>query len=154
VSTIEGQLLKSYDLGIVQLVVGGIPIGGFGEDGGIEFESDSDLWEVNVGATGLTTFSKVNNDLLFAIVTVMETSLAYAALGGLLKTQQLNPLPVIVPLPFLMVDPSTGDTVSSVASVFTQRPNQNKGRVAGERIFRIALPGAGATNLYGVANVV
>ena len=39
-------------------------------------------------------------------------------------------------------------------TVFMNRPNQNKARVAGTREFRIDLVGAGALATYGVANAL
>lgn len=151
-STLEGILGKHYDLGQVVCVVGVAPIGGYGEEGGLEFEANSDLFEAAVGATGLPTFSKLNDDLWFVDITVMETSNAYLILGALLKAQQLAP--IYVPLPFLMTDPNTGDSVSSATAVFMAVPAMNKARVAGERVFRLGLPGAGQTAVFGVLNVV
>ena len=154
-STSEGQLLKSYNLGLVALTIGGIPIKGFATDGGIEFEQGSDLFEKTVGATGIATYSLLNDDTVQATITVMETSAAYAALAALMQAQvaaaSLGALP---PLPFNMIDISTGDTVSAAFSVFMNRPNQNKARVAGTREFRIDLVGAGALATYGVANAL
>lgn len=155
-STTEGQLLKSYNLGLVQLTIGGIPLGGYGTDGGIEFEQGSDLFEKSVGATGLPTYSLLNDDTVQATITVMETSAAYAALAALMQAQVLaaSTTGVIPPLPFNMLDISTGDTISSAFCVFLNRPNQNKARVAGTREFRIDLVGAGALATYGVANII
>ena len=155
-STLEGQLLKSYNLGLVQVTIGGIPIGGYDTDGGIEFEQGSDLYEKTVGATGLPTYSLLNDDSIEATITVMETSASYAALAALLQAQILasSATGVIPPLPFAMFDPSTGDTLASAFTVFMTRPNQNKGRTAGPREFRISLVGAGAIAAYGTANLI
>jgi hypothetical protein len=155
-STLEGQLLKSYNLGLVQLTIGGIPIGGYAADGGIEFEQSADLFEKTIGATGLPTYSLNNDDSIGATITVMETSLAYAALAALMQAQILaaSATGVIPPLPFAMVDISTGDTIASAFTVFMARPNMNKGRVAGPREFRIDLVGAGAVATYGINNLI
>lgn len=155
-STTEGQLLKSYNFGLVQITIGGIPIGGFGTDGGIEFEQGSDLFEKTVGATGLVTYSLLNDDSMEATITVMETSAGYAALAAAMSAQVLavSATGVIPPLPFAMIDVSTGDTLASAFCVFMTRPNMNKGRVAGVREFRISLVGAGALASYGTANLV
>ncbi len=152
-STLEGQLAKSYDLGSVILVVGGVPLGGHGADGGVVVEPNADLFEMAVGATGLTTFSKLNDDVLMATITVKDTSLAYATLAGFMKIQQLTPL-LIAPLAFLLVDPGNGDTVNSAFCVFMRLPTVSKLRVASEREFLVALPGAAASAVFGVANVI
>lgn len=156
-STLAGQLTKSYNLGLVSLTIGGIPLGGgAGEDGLVEFEQNSDLHEITVGATGLTTFSLNNDDLVIATITLMETSLAYTSLGALLNAQVLaaSTTGVILPLPFTLLDVSTGDVLVSGTAVFLNRPNMNKARTAGVREFRVALPGAGATAQYGIANIL
>ena len=156
-STIAGQLTKSYNLGTVALTIGGIPFaGGAAEDGLVEFENSSDLFEVTVGATGLPTFSLLNDDLIFATITVMETSLAYLNLGALLQIQvaAASLAGVLAPLPFALLDISTGDTMAAGFAVFMSRPNMNKGRVAQAREFRVALPGAGALSGYGLANLI
>lgn len=149
-----GLLAKSYDLAKVQLVVGGVPIGGYGQDGGIEIAPAAPIHEVNTGADGLTVASKMNNTDAIATITVSEMSLGYATLGGLMKAQELNPAPVLVPIPFLLIDPSNGDTVSSAFVIFVDRPTLGKARVAGERVFTLHLPGAYVSALYGTANVI
>ena len=155
-STLEAQLLKSYNFGLVQLTIGGIPIRGYATDGGVEFEQGSDIFEKSVGATGLPTYSLLNDDSVGATITVMETSLAYAALALLMNAQILaaSTTGVIPPLPFAMVDISTGDTIASAFTVFMARPNMNKGRVAGPREFKIDLVGAGAIATYGINNIL
>ena len=152
-STTQGLLTKTYNFGLVQVVIGAVPVsGGWSDDGGIEFEQGADLWEKTVGATGLTTYSLLNDDSVEATLTVMETSNAYTALAALM-TAQIAAASLggfVPPLPFLMFDPSTGDTIAAANTIFMARPNQSKGRVAQAREFRISLAGAGATAAFGV----
>jgi hypothetical protein len=157
VSTLAGQLTKSYNAGLLSLSIGGIPLaGGAAEDGVVTFENNSDTMELTVGATGLPTFSLLNDDVIIATITLMETSVAYAALGALLNAQNLavSTTGVIPPTPFSLFDVSTGDTMAAGFAVFMSRPNMNKGRVAGPREFVVALPGAGALSQYGLANLL
>jgi hypothetical protein len=157
VSTVAGQITGSYNLGLLAVTIGGIPIGGgAAEDGLITFENGSDLFEKTKGATGLTTYSLLNDDEVEATITVMETSRAYANLAALMLAQvaAVSTTGVLPPLPFNMLDPSTGDTISAVTAVFMARPVQNKARVAGPREFRVSLQGAGALALFGVANLI
>ena len=133
--------LKTYDLNSVFLVIGGRRIGGFGEDGGIEFEFSTERGEMAIIADGQATFSQTNNNLMFATVTVMETSKSYRDLADLYTTQAAE-----APkerLNFLMEDELSGDKVTDQYAVFIAVPAPSKGRVAGEREFRIALPNAG-----------
>jgi len=149
-----GLLAKSYDLAKVILTVGGVPIGGYGEDGGVEIAPIAPIHEVSVGADGLTVASRMNNDDALATITLNEMSAGYAALGALMKVQELNPTPVLIPVPFLLIDPSNGDTIASAFVIFVDRPTMAKGRTAGDRVFTLHLPGAAITAVYGAANVI
>lgn len=145
--------LKSYDLSAVVCTLGPILVGGYGEEGGLEYEWAAPIGEFNVGATGLTTFSRNNNGLLFVNITVMESSLAYNLLGAAMKAQELTPF-VIVPIPFFMKDFINGDQIATATSVFEARPTPSKGRTVGERVFRLGLPKAAGSALYGIQNLV
>ena len=57
----EFRLAEKNDLAQVVLVVGNIPIGGFGEDGDVVIEPAAEIQAVTVGADGLTVASKMNN---------------------------------------------------------------------------------------------
>lgn len=132
--------LKTYDLNEVFLLVGGRRIGGYGEDGGIEFELAADRGEVAVGADGQVTFSRTNNNLVMCNITVMETSKSYRDLADLYTTQAAEA--PIEALDFLCEDEINGDKVQDQYATFVQVPVPSKGRVAGERVFRLALPNA------------
>jgi len=149
-----GLIAKHYDLSKVILVVGGIPITGYGDDGGIEVEPLAPMHEVSVGADGLTVASKTNNTDGVATITLSEASLGYAALAGLMQAQDISPVPAQLPLPFLLTDPVNGDVITSAFAIFLNRPTITKGRTAGERVFTLHLPGAFRTASFGVANVV
>ena len=147
-----GQIMKTYDLSKVILVVGTFKVGGYGEDGGIEIEQAADIGEVTVGADGESVFSRNNNRLLYVNVTVLETSAAYKNLAAAMKIQEA--LPIIIPMPFLMQDLINGDSVQNAYCTFVQRPGMAKGRKVGTRTFRLALPGASSTALYGILNLI
>lgn len=148
-----GLILKTYNLSAVVCTVGSVIVGGYGADGGLEVEWSADIGEISHGATGLTTFSRNNNSDATITITVMETSATYAALAAQMKVQENTPF-VITPLPFFMRDNITGDQLSTATSVYIQRPAMSKGRVAGERQFKIHLPGASITAIYGAQNVL
>ena len=154
-STLAAQLLRSYNFGAVQLIVGGAPVGGFDDDGGIEFENP-DLFEKTVGADGQVTYSVINDDSLGVTITLKETSAGVLVLNGLLQIQiaAVSLTGSIPPLPFVMFDPATGDSIVSAFAVFMGRPNLNKGRVAGAREFRMDLVGSGATQQAGAGNLI
>ena len=79
--------LKTYDLQSVYLTLGGYRIGGYGEDGGIEFEYSADIGELKTGADGQSVFSRINNPAMLCTITVMETSLSYKQLADLMQAQ-------------------------------------------------------------------
>ena len=149
-----GTLAKSYDLAQVQCILGGVIVGGYGEEGGLEIAPAADgPFTASTGADDLTVFSKTNNTDSIATITVSEKAASYAGLGALMKVQANGLVPVIVPLFFSLFDPSSGETVTSAYPVFVQRPTVTKGRVAGERIFVVHLPGAATSTLYAPLNI-
>ena len=145
------QIMKTYDLSKVRCIVGTFVIGGFAADGGVEIEQAADIGEVTTGATGETVFSANNDKTLFVNITVLETSKSYRNLAALMKLQEARIGPIL-PLPFLLVDAINGDTISSAYATFVARPGLAKGKTVGERVFRLALPGAAATAIYGALN--
>lgn len=141
---------KIYSLAAVQLTVGNFLIGGFGEDGGVEFEWDADIGEITNGATGETVFSANNNFTARVNITVLESSGSYRDLGILLKAQEVaSAIGFAIPIPFAMLDSISGDNISTPTALFTQRPTQSKARTVGERTFQMVIPGGALTALYG-----
>lgn len=130
--------MKTYDLKWVILIVGGVAISGFGEEGGIEIEPAADIGDVTVGADGRAVMSRSNNRGYTCKITLMETSVAYRTLAGLMSAQQAAP--AILPIGFLMNDVINGDMVSSPSPTFTKRPSMPKRKKVGERVFELFLP--------------
>ena len=128
------------------LVIGPYDIGGFAEDGGIEYEFGSDIYEHVSGADSQVTVSQLNDYRMIATVTLMETSASYKRLFDLLTIQraQLKKLP----LSFMHRDQINGDQVAVGTIIFLNWPAPSKARTAGEREFRILLPD-GAKNFQG-----
>lgn len=147
-------MARYYNLKANTLVIGGVVVSGFGDDGGIEYENNSELVELSMGADGDPTFSELNDDTLIATITLKESSPSYRALAELLKTQLTTrrTTGTIDPLAYLHRDPVNGDIVQCFEAVFMSRPTPSKGRTAGDREFKIALPHAAADALYGSKN--
>lgn len=137
------QILKTHDFGQVTLSVGGVLIGGFGEEGGVEFEWASDIGEDIVGADGEVTFSRSNDRRLYADITLLETSAGYSRLMAMMRAQQMEP--AILPLPFELANPVTGERISSSYTVFKTRGEANVQKGAQERTVRVLLPYAEVT---------
>jgi hypothetical protein len=139
---------KPYNLKACTLVIGGLPIGGFDEDGGVNHEQLSDIVEAVVGADGETVFSRVNNDDVVATITVLPQSLGYKRLATLLNAQQIlfRTGAPIVPLSYIFVDPSNGDSVTAAYVVFLNRPSMPKNRKVEGVEFRLHLVSPAQTN--------
>jgi hypothetical protein len=147
-------MAKRYDLKAVDLIIAGLRITGFGENAAIEFEEERDLGEITVGADGAAIFSSLNSKTLFVTITLLESTVGYTTLAGIMQAQIANHdlgLPTL-PIAFLMTDRLNGDSVASVDTFFVQRPVASKGRTVGERVFRLVLPDANRT--YGILNVI
>jgi len=147
---------KTYDLKYGnRILVGGVLIGGYAEDGGIEYEYGSDVFEPLVGADGQATVSMLNDNSMTATLTLMETSPAYRDLMILL-TAQINVVKLglpVPPLPFVHADSRNGDAVFSGFCVFLNKPAPSKSRTVGEREFRLFLAQAADNITLGALNL-
>lgn len=131
--------VKTYDFKHVRLVIGTRTLTGYGEDGGIEVEPNSDVAEFSVDADGGVTVSVSNDKSMIATITVRESGRGYRELGELLATQEA--LGGRIPgYSFAMFDEISGETVSDGAAVFIGRPTISKNKTVGDREFRLLLP--------------
>lgn len=145
--------LKNYNFkdGVV-LIIGGRQIGGFAEDGGVEYEFPSDIYEHISGADSQVTISQLNDHRMIATITLMETSKSYRDLFQMLRTQEAQLIKL--PLSYLHRDQINGDQVLSGSAVFLGYPAPSKSRTAGEREFRILLPHGAKSYLAGSQNII
>lgn len=146
------QILKTYDFKKTKLVIGPVVIGGYGDDGGVEYEPVSDIGEMTYGADGEATFSRQNIKGLIATITLKETSNSIAQLDALRRAQQA--FSKIPPLNYNHFDPLTGDKVKSTYAVFKNWAAPSKSRNAGDRTFVIELPYSAAESLEGPFNAI
>jgi hypothetical protein len=146
------NVTQFYNFKTNLLLIGGFKIGGFGDDGGIEYEFGDDIHRHVSTADGQTVVSRVNDARLIVTVTLKETSAGYRRLAQLLKQQLANPLG-LAPLPFVHRDPINGDLVTSSHAVFLNHPSPSKARDAGEREFQILLPYAAFDVQFGSLNL-
>lgn len=131
--------LKTYDLKLVQFIVGGRDISGYAEDGGIEIAPSADIGTPAVGSVGDAVFSRSNNFSGLVTVTLGEWTQGYADLSQLMQSQE-KIVGALTPLNLLVYDPLNGDRFTDRWAAFTKRPNGDKGAVAGERVFEIFCP--------------
>lgn len=130
--------LRTHDFKQFVLTINGLLIGGFGEEGGCEYEWAADIGEDTVGADGEVTFSRNNDERVYVDITVMQTSQGYARLMALMQQQQREP--EILPMPFEASNPRTGERFFSEYTVFKSRPEANEQKVSQDRTIRILLP--------------
>lgn len=146
------NVTQFYNFKTNSLLIGGFKIGGFGDEGGIEYEFPDDLHRHVSTADGQTVVSRVNDARVVATITLKETSSGYRRLAQLIQAQLANPL-ALLPLPYVHRDPINGDLITSSHVVFLNFPEPSKARDAGEREFEILLPYAAFDVKFGVNNL-
>lgn len=148
-------LVKTYDLKNVVCTVSGVPISGYGETDAVGLEWSSELVEAKPTADGQYVYSRLNDRGLTVTITISQKSLAYPILWGLIETQHGDNLgihpPIILPLPFALIDPSNGETIMGVG-VMLARPAPSKGKTIGDVQFKLHIGNPVVTP--AVANVV
>lgn len=144
-----------HNLKLVQLSIGGVPISGYGEEGGIEFEFGSTVTETTVGADGHSVTSVNNDDSMRVRITLQPTTRAYGLMFQLYRTQRtaMNTVGRVPPMPFLMVAPN-GDKVDEPFAIFEELPPPSQARTAGERVFTLFLPTARQRAVLGGATLL
>jgi hypothetical protein len=91
------QVARSYDFSDVQVTVGGLRIGGFGEAGGVNIEPQSEISMMKMGADGEVVISKLPLPSYVVTLTLMETSVSNGTLAGLLMIQRNAPSGFVLP---------------------------------------------------------
>ena len=132
------NISKSYNAAAVKVLIGGVPIQGFGPDDMVSVEWDGELASQQQGADGEVTVNRHPIPPAKGKIVLMETSLGNAALLTLLVAQRAVEAGSV--LPFMVYDPSTGETVASAELAFSSLPGVGKGKEAGTREWNFLLP--------------
>lgn len=130
--------LKTFDLVACITALGGVGIDGWGESDAIAFEAASPVAEDSISADGQVTINRNNDKRVYATITVRENSLAARRLWELYSTQKAQAS--IAPMPFLMRDTISGDTISDQYAAFLEVPMPSKGKRSQDRQFKLVLP--------------
>ena len=123
-------------------------ITGFGESDVVSFEMAADIGEDTLGADGEVTFSRNNDDRVYATITCYESSKGYQQLAAIMQTQ-IAAVGAIPPLSFLMQDSINGDQINDSQCMFKSRPGPSKAKGVSERAFQVLLPNAAKSIKYG-----
>jgi len=142
-----------YDFTANDLIIGGLEITGFGEDGSIEYEFQTDIWEHASGADGHVAISRQNDYRVVVTVTVMEGSRGYKYLTELVAQQTRTAQTAPPPMAYLHRDRINGDEIKGANAVFLTWPTPNKSRSASEREFTILLPHAALNMALGGTSI-
>jgi hypothetical protein len=147
-------MIKSYDLKLVICTIGGVAISGYGENDAVGIEWSGPIAEPKVTADGDYIYSRTNDRGMTITLTLSQKSRAHLLLYGLTETQHgdnagVHP-PIMIPLPFLLVDPSNGEIISGPAVVL-DRPAPSKGKTVGEVQYKLHIGSPKVTP--AVANV-
>lgn len=135
----------------VKLVIGNVIVGGYGADGGVEYEFASDIYEDESGADGQVSVSQLHDYRMYANVTLKETSSSYRQLFNLLTAQRA--LLRKTAMPYTHKDLLNGDSVTVGTCIFMGWPTPSKARTAGDRTFRILLPDGAKKFIGGALNI-
>ncbi len=138
-STLQGLTGRTYDLGQVQFLLGGVPIVGYGEEGGFNLAPTQDGFVVTEGADGKPVFSKVNSDLVIVEITVLQGSTGDVSLAAAEALQRKSL--IVIPIPAAILDISTGLSGGTGTAIMMNWPERALGRTIGEAAWRVALPG-------------
>jgi hypothetical protein len=145
----------AYNLANVVCTVSGVAISGYGETDAITLEWDEDVNAVTVTADGLHIYSRNNNRGMTVTVTLNQKSRAYPLLSQIFEGQTGDNIgiapPLLLPCPFMLIDPSNGDTYASLDCVFLTRPAPSKGKAVGDVQFKMHLSSPLVSN--GTANL-
>lgn len=143
--------LKTYDPTAILLLINGLRIEGGGETAYIDFEAASPRASDAVSVTGEVVVNRNADRRVYATITVMETSVACRVLDQIMRAQAA--LPSYGPMPFLMIDPVSGDEIASSEAVFIESALPSKAKTAGERTFKLLLPQARDSVRLGTLNI-
>jgi hypothetical protein len=131
--------LKTYNLAMVKILLGGVPMDGFGESDALSFEANSDLFESAVGADGEVTRSATNDRSGVITLTLMSTSKANDWLNTWLsksKTVELT-LGAGDKFEIYVKDLNSLDTLIAADAYIQKEPTSTYGRNAAEREWTI-----------------
>lgn len=146
----SAKFLRTYSFEQVMCTVNGVAIdGGWGEDGGLEFEMAGDAMTDAVGAAGEVVVNKSADRRVYVDITVKQGSRAATYLGELAQAQLNNTAGPIIPVVFFMRNFITGEVVKDSQAVFATRPGPDQQSEAGERVFRLLLPYAADSISFG-----
>lgn len=129
---------KAYNLANVICTIGSVALGGYGTDSedSIGMEWSSALFTAKVTADGKYVYSTTNDRGCTVTIKLSRKSLVIPALFAMIEAQTGDNIgiapPIILPLPFLLIDPSTLDQWLSVDTVFMTRPAPTYGKEAGD----------------------
>jgi len=129
---------KVYNLANVVCTVGGVPVNEYGTDSedAIALEWSSSIMTAKPTADGKYVYSRTNDRGLVATITLSRKSTSIPLLMALIEAQTGDNIgiapPVVVPMPFFLTDPATGDVVAAMEFVFMDRPAPTFGKEAGD----------------------
>lgn len=140
------SISRTYSLSNVKLTIGGILVNGFAPDDAFSWSWSAPLWQRTTGADGDNIYSRNLEKVAVAEVSLLATSGALPTLYGALELQSgdntgLVP-PLLLPVPFMLIDAHTGDSLAAATCIFMQRPAPSRGAQLGNAVFGIELPNA------------
>ncbi len=139
-------MAKTHDLGLITCFINNTQMQGYAADGdAISFSRDEALSETTVTADGTHTYNRLNNNGHTVVISLSLSSPILPFMEGIKGLQYgvagLPAPPVIIPVPFILTDPTSGTYISGGAVMVNEGP-PSFGRIRGnvEYTFHISDP--------------
>lgn len=138
-------MAQLYDLKNVLITIGGIPMGGFGNNEAAVLQFGDDAKSSDVSADGQVVVSRNNDPRLFVVLTFLQTSGSIPVLEDFRNLQDgveagVGPA-LIPPLPFSLFNFTNDETVFDPNTIFMSQPGIPFGKNVGQTQYTLLLPG-------------
>ena len=130
------QGVKTYDPNNVQVIMGGVPIGGFADGTFVSIAFDEDQFAKTVGADGEVSRSKSNNNSATITMTLKQTSASNDALSGFAQADNLDGSGAV---PLMIKEIGSGRTLCFTQAAWVQKlPDVGYSKEVEDRAWTIA----------------
>ena len=133
--------LKGHSLLASRLIIAGVPVTGYGEDGGVDITPNSDLAEFTIGADGEMVIELTGDESYTMTVKVLPTSRAAFFLDLAMETQYTAAkVGIILPQPIQFTNLNTLRGISSDRSFFLRRPDESHNKKIASIEYTLVIP--------------
>lgn len=133
---------RSHNFKAVSVIIAGIEVTGYADDGGPSFEYETDVTSTTIGLDGEAVSSFMNNDSTLLTFSLQQQSPTNVALLGLWRAQEEATANGVErpPVAVSMIDTLNGDQILDANGVIERIPPPNKTREATANEWAVRLP--------------